>query len=362
MEPVLFAWGANSYGQLGLGHKEDVLVPQSLKDVSCKCQDVKSITGGGGHSAVITGSGGLFVCGHNKDGQLGLNHTEDVLCFTLCTALSGFCVKQVACGWDFTIILVGSGLVLSCGSNNFGQLGVPQISGPCLIPQKIESLKEKVVDVAAGLRHALAATESGLVLQWGTGMASQAKRANQGKTLPLFLTAKEPCKVTGLEDVKVKTVAASSYHSVLLTDEGHLYVWGSNKHGQLVSKEIFLTEPKKIETHFFSHEKIGAVWSGWTHLVAQTDTGKVFTWGRADYGQLGRHVVVPDGQEACTASEQHLELLGNIPVSVPCLNGASQVASASLGDGTNMGCVVMVQKQMFMSQSQSKLLVTQTRC
>ncbi|XP_064921322.1 secretion-regulating guanine nucleotide exchange factor isoform X3 [Columba livia] len=361
MEPLLFAWGANSYGQLGLGHKEDVLVPQSLKDVSCKCQDIKSITGGGGHSALITGAGELFVCGHNRHGQLGLNHTDDVLHFTLCAAVSGFGVKQVACGWDFTIILVGSGDVLSCGSNSFGQLGVPQISGPCLIPQKIESLKEKVVDVAAGLRHALAATESGLVLQWGTGMAAQAKRANPGKTLPLFLTAKEPCEVTGLEDIKVKTVAASSCHSVSLTDEGHLYAWGSNKHGQLVSKEVFLAEPKKIETRFFSHEKIGAVWSGWTHLVAQTETGKVFTWGRADYGQLGRHAMVPDGQEACTASEQHLELLCDIPVSVPCLNGASQVIDACLGDGTNMGCVVMAQKQMFTSRSLSKLLVTQNR-
>ncbi|KFV19996.1 Secretion-regulating guanine nucleotide exchange factor, partial [Tauraco erythrolophus] len=296
--------GANSYGQLGLGHKEDVLVPLSLKDVSCKCQDIINITGGGGHSAVITDAGELFVCGHNKDGQLGLNHTEDVLRFTLCTALSGFCVTQVACGWDFTIILAGSGLVLSCGSNSFGQLGVPQISGPCLVPQKIESLKEKVVDIAAGLRHALAAT---------------------GKTLPLFLTAKEPCEVTGLEEVKVKTVAASSYHSVSLTDEGHLYVWGCNKHGQLVSKDIFLVEPKKIEAQFFSREKIGAVWSGWTHLVAQTETGKVFTWGRADYGQLGRHAVVPNEQEACMASEQRLELLCNIPISVSCLNGASQV-------------------------------------
>ncbi|NXE52414.1 SRGEF factor, partial [Casuarius casuarius] len=317
--------GANSYGQLGLGHKEDVLVPQSLKDVSCKYQGFKSITGGGGHSAVITDAGELFVCGHNREGQLGLNHLEDVPHFTLCTALSGFCVTQIACGWDFTIILVGTGLVLSCGSNSFGQLGVPQISGPCLIPQKIESLKEKVVDIAAGLRHALAATESGSVFQWGTGIASRAKRASRGKTLPLFLTAREPCGVTGLEDVKVKRVAASSYHSVSLTDEGCLYVWGSNKHGQLVSKEIFLVEPKKIEAHFFSHEKIGAVWSGWTHLVAQTETGKVFTWGRADYGQLGRRAVVPDGQEAFGGSEQCLEQLCNIPISVPCLDGASQV-------------------------------------
>ncbi|NWS93203.1 SRGEF factor, partial [Toxostoma redivivum] len=316
--------GANSYGQLGLGHKEDVLVPQALKDVSCKCQDITSIAGGGGHSAITTGTGQLFVCGCNKDGQLGLNHTEDVLHFTLCTALSGFCVKQVACGWDFTIILVGSGLVLSCGSNSFGQLGLPQISGPCLIPQKIESLKEKVVNVAAGLRHALAATDRGLVLQWGTGMASRARRASQGKALPVFLTAQEPCEVPGLEGVKVKTVAAGSYHSVSLTDEGHLYVWGSNKHGQLVSRDIFLAEPKKIDTQCFSHEKVGAVWSGWTHLVAQTEAGQVFSWGRVDYGQLGRHVVVPS-----TAPAQSLELLCDTPASVPCLNGASQIACGS---------------------------------
>lgn len=37
-----------------------------------------------------------------------------------------------------TLAFAGSGLVLSCGSNSFGQLGVPQISGPCLIPQRIE--------------------------------------------------------------------------------------------------------------------------------------------------------------------------------------------------------------------------------
>lgn len=40
--------------------------------------------------------------------------------------------------WALTLYFAESGLVLSCGSNSFGQLGVPQISGPCLIPQEIE--------------------------------------------------------------------------------------------------------------------------------------------------------------------------------------------------------------------------------
>lgn len=51
-----------------------------------------------------------------------------------------------------------TGQVLSCGSNSFGQLGVPPGPRRCVVPQAIELLREKVVCVAAGLRRALAAT------------------------------------------------------------------------------------------------------------------------------------------------------------------------------------------------------------
>ncbi|XP_034502215.1 secretion-regulating guanine nucleotide exchange factor isoform X10 [Ailuropoda melanoleuca] len=267
---ALFAWGANSYGQLGLGHKEDVFLPQQLNDF-CKPECIRRITGGGGHSAVVTDDGGLFVCGLNKDGQLGLGHTEDVLYFTACRSLLDCPIQQVACGWDFTIILTESGQVLSCGSNSFGQLGVPHGPRRCMVPQAIELLSEKVVCIAAGLRHALAATASGIVFQWGTGLASSGRRLCPGQTLPPFLTAKEPSRVTGLENSKATCVLAGSDHSASLTDAGELYVWGSNKHGQLASLAAFLPMPQKIEAHCFQNEKVTSVWSGWTHLVAQTE-------------------------------------------------------------------------------------------
>ncbi|KAG8524284.1 Secretion-regulating guanine nucleotide exchange factor [Galemys pyrenaicus] len=279
---ALFAWGANSYGQLGLGHKEDVLLPQQL-DEFCKPGCVRKITGGGGHSAVLTeplyfaDGGSLFVCGLNKDGQLGLGHTEDVLYFTPCTSLLGCPIQQVACGWDFTIILTG----VSHGPRR------------CVVPQAVELLRDKVVSIAAGLRHALAATgpksnlslsakhflffylllhwkASGTVFQWGTGLASSGRRLCPGQTLPLFLTAKEPSRVTGLENSKTKCVLAGSDHSASLTDSGELYVWGSNKHGQLASQDAFLPVPRKIEAQSFQNEKVTGIWSGWTHLVAQT--------------------------------------------------------------------------------------------
>uniref|UniRef100_A0A673UVD4 Secretion regulating guanine nucleotide exchange factor n=1 Tax=Suricata suricatta TaxID=37032 RepID=A0A673UVD4_SURSU len=218
----------------------------------------------------FTCEGGLFVCGLNKDGQLGLGHTEDVLYFTTCRSLLGCPVQQVACGWDFTIILTENGQVLSCGSNSFGQLGVPHGPRRCVVPQAIELLREKVVCIAAGLRHALAATASGIVFQWGTGLASSGRRLCPGQALPLFLTAKEPSRVTGMEKSKATCVLAGSDHSASLTDAGELYVWGSNKHGQLASLAAFLPLPQKIEARCFQNEKVTSVWSGWTHLVAQT--------------------------------------------------------------------------------------------
>ncbi|XP_047734806.1 secretion-regulating guanine nucleotide exchange factor isoform X5 [Prionailurus viverrinus] len=253
---VLFAWGANSYGQLGLGHKEDVLLPQQLNDF-CKPECVRRITGGGGHSAIVTDEGGLFVCGLNKDGQLGLGHTEDVLYFTTCRSLLGCPVQQVACGWDFTIILTENGQVLSCGSNSFGQLGVPHGPRRCVVPQAIELLKEKVVCIAAGLRHALAATASGIVFQWGTGLASSGRRLCPGQTLPLFLTAKEPSRVT--------------------------------------------------------------------------ETGRVFTWGRADYGQLGRKLESREGWKL-QSHDSSLPCSGpqkSMPSCLHCLTGAAEVSCGS---------------------------------
>ncbi|XP_076970273.1 secretion-regulating guanine nucleotide exchange factor isoform X8 [Tamandua tetradactyla] len=326
---ALFAWGANSYGQLGLGHKEDLLLPQQLNDF-CQPGCVRSITGGGGHSAVVTDGGVLFVCGLNKEGQLGLGHTEDVLYFTPCLPLLGCPIQQVACGWDFTIILTESGQVLSCGSNSFGQLGVPPGPRRYVVPQAIELLTEKVVCIAAGLRHALAATASGTVFQWGTGLASSRRRLCPGQTLPLFLTAKEPSRVTGLENSKSRCVLAGSDHAASLTDAGELYVWGSNKHGQLATQAAFLPMPQKIQAHYFQNEKVTAAWSGWTHLVAQTETGKVFTWGRADYGQLGRK---PEAHGSWKPEKQDLSLHcwrpNSMPSSLHCLTGATEVSCGS---------------------------------
>ncbi|XP_041652674.1 secretion-regulating guanine nucleotide exchange factor [Cheilinus undulatus] len=325
----LHSWGANSYGQLGLGHVEDQSVPRLADTTPLQNKAARAVRGGGGHSVVITESAEVFVCGQNHKGQLGLGHDADIATFTLCHSLKQR-VTKVACGWDFTLLLTDCAQVLACGSNAFGQLGVGQIVTHASEPLVVESLKEPVVSVAAGLRHSLAASDSGFVYQWGRGLCSHAKRALCPHPVPSHLNSTVPVLVPGL-DQKTHMVAAGSVHCVCLTENGDLFLWGSNKHGQLTSTELFLSSPCLIKRSLFSGEKILHIWSGWTHIVAQTETGRVFTWGRGDYGQLGQRPVSSQKQEHESAGPSAES--GNqkvcLPAEVKALHGATQIACGS---------------------------------
>ena len=51
-----------------------------------------------------------------------------------------------------------------------------------------------------------------------------------------------------------------------------MFLWGSNKHGQLTSSstDSFLPRPVLLDRSPLGGEKVTHVHSGWTHLVAQT--------------------------------------------------------------------------------------------
>ena len=52
--------------------------------------------------------------------------------------------------------------------------------------------------------------------------------------------------------------------------DGDLFLWGSNKHGQLTHSESFLCSPILMKRSLLGGEKVIHVWSGWTHIIAQT--------------------------------------------------------------------------------------------
>lgn len=67
-------WGSNARGALGLGHARD---SQSMPLRVQLPHKVTAVAAGGFSSAFLT-EHGVFVCGANSDGQLGVGHFDDV--------------------------------------------------------------------------------------------------------------------------------------------------------------------------------------------------------------------------------------------------------------------------------------------
>eukprot|EP01134_Creolimax_fragrantissima_P005162 CFRG5162T1 len=382
MPTKLYTWGPNSYGQLGLGHTDDVFTPQEVKE--CSNDDIILLTGGGGHTCVVKSDGNIEVCGWNNRGQLGLGHTNDIdHLLPSCASMVGVKWKDIACGWAHTIGLTESGHLYSWGCNRYGQLGLgdacqgenastrtsrssiaPQLSS---IPQKIhfpstsahiktvhssenssshtttilrdEKLDHKysahesegmskyasaecyditdpVVSISAGLRHVCVCTRKGLVYVWGSGRQGQ---LGLGEGVTQLST---PTNVILPNDGRVICVAAGQYHTLVLTLDGRLYGFGSNKHGQISPtakgtkhSSTFIYYPVLIEhvSGILPGHVPSSVGCGWSHSFAVFDTNVLFTWGRNSYGQLG-HPLEIDVSSKNSKLTQTMTTFSRIPI------------------------------------------------
>lgn len=92
-------------------------------------------------------------------------------------------------------------------------------------PTPVEWFSGKhVADVAAGAEHSICVTKEGMVYGWGWGRYGN---IGDGTTVDRH----EPVPVVGLENVQITKVVAGWRHSLGLTGDGQLYVWGWNKYG-----------------------------------------------------------------------------------------------------------------------------------
>ncbi len=271
----VFAWGADRYGQLGLGGGRSYAVPRFctfnvvIRHVSCGEQ----------HSAFISGDGTIFTMGSNADGRLGIGDRTVKTSSTPCLveALSRFKSATVACGWGHTAAVTDSGDLYTWGVGEFGALGI----NDCLsqwLPVKVRfSQSDRVIikAVSCGTRHTAIVDTKGRLFACGAGDAGQLGTGTREQH-----TA--PMQVEAVKDPVVQT-ACGIFHTLVLTAAGKVIAMGGNNFGQLGTGDK-RSSVVPVAVRVLGEEKVVKVAAG--HFsAALTNTGKVYVWGTGVFGE-----------------------------------------------------------------------------
>ena len=68
---IVWAFGRNKEGELGLGNLKDATTPQNITGI----ESARSISSGQHHTVIVTKSGDIYSCGSSLHGKLGLPST-----------------------------------------------------------------------------------------------------------------------------------------------------------------------------------------------------------------------------------------------------------------------------------------------
>jgi len=254
--------------------------------------------------------GDVFACGGGAFGQTGLGHILEVITPALIRYEALPCTDMAA-GVVHSLFINEEGNVLSCGSGEWGQLGLVQPGVSTseeqdlgdedfvyeqLVPREIHfhpplfgSGSLKIVQVAAGARHTMMLSECGIVFSCGDGRYGALGYEEASQRMPRRVD-----KIAGCG----KSVSAGSYHSLILTDDGLVSSCGTGNVGQLgdlLEIETSGGEEERGEAAMMRAEpqvipgcsNIIFITSGAFHNLVIDREGQVFAFGSGGHGRLG---------------------------------------------------------------------------
>jgi alpha-tubulin suppressor-like RCC1 family protein len=144
---------------------------------------------------------------------------------------------------------------------------------------------QDIIQVDASDRHTLVLTENGTVFAFGSNLFG---RTGLGTDLGATDTP-TAIDTTNLGSTRIAQVSAGGQHSLLLTEDGDVYAFGGNSAGRTglgtdVGNTLIATA---IDLTNLGTRVVVQVEAGGWHSVLRTDDGSVFTFGYYTFNGLG---------------------------------------------------------------------------
>lgn len=289
----LYAWGTNTYGELGNGTTGG---ERGTANQVPGLSGVTQVAGGMEGGWALREDGTVWALGHTWQ-SAGYSPQPKQL-----PGLSG--VTAIADGWKIGLAVKGDGTVWQWGDS----LTATQVPG-----------LSNIVSVASGSETRFALRGDGTVWGWGDGTNGALGNGS---------TASSPTPIQIPVPGGVAAIAAADQSGYALMGDGSLWAWGSNWDGELGvgSDESFISHPVKVSA-LGGVKKIAASRQNTAFAIKQD--GTLWSWGSNLSGILG----TGNGSYRSTTPQQVPGLSGVTAIGA----GGWSFALALTSDGTVWG-------------------------
>eukprot|EP01124_Arcella_intermedia_P026949 TRINITY_DN5187_c0_g1_i10.p1 TRINITY_DN5187_c0_g1~~TRINITY_DN5187_c0_g1_i10.p1 ORF type:complete len:543 (-),score=99.74 TRINITY_DN5187_c0_g1_i10:44-1672(-) len=227
----------------------------------------------------------------------------------LSTQFMAFVIDLMKIGSLHALLLDSEGKVYSYGQNCWGQLGLLKVSvkEEIIHPQVVSLLEEHPISlIACGGNHSIALSKDGEIWVWGSNEYGQLGLEKR------YHIVQFPININWHLDPPLY-IACGENHTLIAT-QSELYSFGKGSSGQLGTGSLEdAYVPTKVPK--FSGKRLLLLRSGFgsSHNFAVTEKG-VYGWGRATRGQLG----IADLSGNCSKPRKIPDLTGQHILDISC--------------------------------------------
>ncbi|MCR2808041.1 RCC1 domain-containing protein [Paenibacillus soyae] len=229
---TVWAWGMNSYGQLGNGESDFYnyrsRAVQVMQADGSPLTNVKAISSGTEFALALKTDGTVWSWGNNSRGQLGdgtyQNMRTTAANVKLTSDLFFTGVKEISAGNSYSVSVLANGTLWSWGYNSNYVLGHSTENGVYWYPRQPYGGQFRNVSFAeAGSAHTAIGLADGSVWSWGQNYYGITGDGTSGgwKTQPV-----QAVKPGG--GFKASNVDIAGQFSLALRSDGTVWSWGSN--------------------------------------------------------------------------------------------------------------------------------------
>ena len=277
--------------QDGVEMPEDMAIEILSKMNFLKGIFVKQIACSDDHTIILLHTGDILVTGNNRTGQLGLGDTINRTTFTLLPKILN--VKNIVCGRDHTMILLNDGTVLATGSNYKNVLGLNKV----FYNKKTRKIENKEIKTVTKFTQVFFLPK---VKQIASNQNNTIIISNDGR---LYVNGANNSGILGLPDdgrptggfkplsyiSNVKTVVRGLHHSMILLNDGNILGAGLAMVGELgFCKTGFCLQHAMNGFKPLPYiSNVKQIFSGTSTSMILLNDGTILGTGNNTHGQLG---------------------------------------------------------------------------